>query len=330
LNAIEAAKLTKVFGKEIVAVKEASFTVEEGEIFGLLGPNGAGKTTIIRMIITLTKPTSGSITVFGLDALHKASDVRKLVGYVPQLISVDGQLTAYENLLIFAKLFYVERSIRKKRIEDALEYMGLADRANDLVMHFSGGMMRRLEIAQALVNRPKILFLDEPSIGLDPTSKKQGWEYIKNLNSEFGVTVFITTHDMLEADELCDRIAIMNKGEIAALGSPTELKSKISGDLVTLTLSGPATNVLLPREFGSIVNNDQENIKIQTDHAETALPRLIEFFSKSGLKIESISISRPTLDDVFTKYTKSSLADQGEGMYREARMTRRSFARHSG
>ncbi len=201
MNAIEAVKLTKVFGKEIVAVKGVSFTVEEGEIFGLLGPNGAGKTTTIRMVITLTKPTSGSITVFGLDALHKASDVRKLVGYVPQLISVDGQLTAYENLLIFAKLFYVERSIRKKRIEDALEYMGLADRANDLVMHFSGGMMRRLEIAQALVNRPKILFLDEPSIGLDPTSKKQGWEYIKNLNSEFGVTVFITTHDMLEADD---------------------------------------------------------------------------------------------------------------------------------
>ena len=269
--------------------------------------------------------------MFGLDALHKASDVRKLVGYVPQLISVDGQLTAYENLLIFAKLFYVERSIRKKRIEDALEYMGLADRANDLVMHFSGGMMRRLEIAQALVNRPKILFLDEPSIGLDPTSKKQGWEYIKSLNIDFGVTVFITTHDMIEADELCDRIAVMNKGSIAALGSPAELKSTISGDLVTLTLSAPATNVLLPREFGSIVSNDQDIIKIQTDHAESALPKLMDFFSKSGLRIESISISRPTLDDVFTKYTKSTLTEnQGEGMFREARMTRRSFARHSG
>lgn len=332
MHAIEAMKLTKTFGKDIVAVKGISFNVEEGEIFGLLGPNGAGKTTTIRMIITLTKPTSGSINIFGLDALHKASEVRKLVGYVPQLISVDGQLTAYENLLIFAKLFFVERSLRQKRIDDALEYMGLSDRADDLVAHFSGGMMRRLEIAQALVNRPKILFLDEPSIGLDPTSKKQGWEYIKNLNREFGITVFITTHDMLEADTLCDRIAIMNRGDIAALGTPTELKSTINGDLVTLTLSGPATNVLLPRELGSIVHADQDNnIKIQTDHAETALPKLIEFFSKTRLRIESISVSRPTLDDVFTKYTKSSLSeDEGAGMYREARMIRRSFARHSG
>jgi len=329
MNAIEAKNLTKTFGKSIVAVNNISFSVEEGEVFGLLGPNGAGKTTTIRMIITLTKPASGSISVFGIDALRQPSEVRKLVGYVPQLISVDGQLTAYENLLIFAKLFYVERSIRKKRIEDALEYMGLSDRANDLVMHFSGGMMRRLEIAQALVNRPKLLFLDEPSIGLDPVSKKTGWDYIKNLNNEFGVTVFITTHDMLEADELCDRIAIMNRGNIAALGSPAVLKSSISGDLITLKLSAPATNILLPRELGSMVSNDKDSLKIQTDHAESALPKLMEFFSRSGFTIDSISISRPTLDDVFTKYTKATLSE-GQEMYREARMTRRSFARHSG
>ena len=332
LNAIEAVKLTKIFGKEIVAVKGISFTVEEGEIFGLLGPNGAGKTTTIRMVITLTKPTSGSITVFGLDALHKASDVRKLVGYVPQLISVDGQLTAYENLLIFAKLFYVERSIRKKRIEDALEYMGLSDRANDLVMHFSGGMMRRLEIAQALVNRPKILFLDEPSIGLDPTSKKQGWEYIKNLNSEFGVTVFITTHDMLEADELCDRIAIMNKGEIAALGSPTELKSTISGDLVTLALSSPAANVLLPREFGSIVNNEQEH------HQDPNRPRRNCAAQTHGVLFKVRFENRIDFDQADLLLMTFSQSTQNHHLQRirakectrEARMTRRSFARHSG
>ncbi|HKW05720.1 MAG TPA: ATP-binding cassette domain-containing protein, partial [Nitrososphaerales archaeon] len=201
MHSIEAINLTKKF-KEVTAVDGISFAVEEGEIFGFLGPNGAGKTTTIRMAITLTKPTSGSVRVFGIDAARKPHDVRQMLGYVPQLISVDSGLTAYENLLIFSKLFYVERSIRKKRIAEALEYMGLSDRANDLVIHFSGGMMRRLEIAQALVNRPRILFLDEPSIGLDPTSRKQGWSYIKKLNREFGATIFLTTHDMLEADEL--------------------------------------------------------------------------------------------------------------------------------
>ena len=330
--AIEAQKLSKVFGGGIKAVNGISFNVEEGEIFGFLGPNGAGKTTTIRMIITLTKPNSGSISVFGVDAVRNPSEVRRMLGYVPQAVSVDGDLTAYENLLIFSKLFHVEHGIRKKRISDALEYMGLSERANDLVKHFSGGMMRRLEIAQSLVNRPKILFLDEPSIGLDPISKRQGWNYVKNLNKEFGVTIFITTHDMLEADELCNRIAIMNRGNIAVMGPPRELKASIGGDLIIVKLSSPASNIILPRELGSIVNNDQSELRIQTDvAAETALPRVMEFFSRSGLVVDSISISKPNLDDVFTKYTKSSLLeDQETGMYSEARVARRSFQRHSG
>lgn len=329
MHSIEATNLTKKF-KEITAVDGISFAVEEGEIFGFLGPNGAGKTTTIRMAITLTKPTSGSVRVFGIDAVRKPHDVRQMLGYVPQLISVDSGLTAYENLLIFSKLFYVERSIRKKRIAEALEYMGLSDRANDLVIHFSGGMMRRLEIAQALVNRPRILFLDEPSIGLDPTSRKQGWSYIKKLNREFGVTIFLTTHDMLEADELCDRIAIMNHGKIAAMGSPAQLKSSIRGDLITLDLSSPLGNVSIPSDLGLIVSSEETLVKIQTDDAGSALPRLVEFFSGSGIKIESISINRPNLDDVFAKYTKSTLSQEDVTMFKEARMTRKSFARHAG
>lgn len=329
MHSIEATNLTKKF-KEIAAVDGISFAVEEGEIFGFLGPNGAGKTTTIRMAITLTKPTSGSVRVFGIDAVRKPHDVRQMLGYVPQLISVDSGLTAYENLLIFSKLFYVERSIRKKRIAEALEYMGLSDRANDLVIHLSGGMMRRLEIAQALVNRPRILFLDEPSIGLDPTSRKQGWSYIKKLNREFGVTIFLTTHDMLEADELCDRIAIMNHGKISAMGSPAQLKSSIRGDLITLDLSSPLGNVSIPSDLGLIVSSEETLVKIQTDDAGSALPRLVEFFSGSGIKIESISINRPNLDDVFAKYTKSTLSQEDVTMFKEARMTRKSFARHAG
>jgi len=332
LYAIEAQKLTKVFGRNFVAVNGISFCVEEGEIFGLLGPNGAGKTTTIRMLITLTKPTSGSISVFGVDALKKPSEVRHMYGYVPQAVSVDGDLTAYENLLIFSKLFHVDRSLRKKRIEDALEYMDLSDRANDLVKHFSGGMMRRLEIAQSLVNRPRILFLDEPSIGLDPISKRQGWKYIKNLNNEFGVTVFITTHDMLEADELCDRIAIMNRGNIAAMDSPTALKSSVGPDLIIVQLTSYPSNLILPRELGSIVNVDQNLVRIRTNGpAEHELPRVVEFFSKGSLQIESISITKPNLDDAFVKYTKSTLATSEEsGVYRQERISRRSFERHSG
>ena len=332
MYAVEASKLTKTFGKGFVAVKGIDLNVDEGEIFGLLGPNGAGKTTTIRMIITLTKPTSGSISVLGVDAVRKPSQIRQMIGYVPQAVSVDGDLTAYENLLIFSKLFHVDRNIRKKRIDEALEYMDLSDRKNDLVKHFSGGLMRRLEIAQSLVNRPKVLFLDEPSIGLDPTSKRQGWKYVKNLNREFGVTIFITTHDMAEADELCDRIAIMSRGDIAIMGSPVELKNSVGGDMIIVKTTIPITNILLPRELGSIVSTDHNEIKIQTiGAAELALPRVMEFFTRTGTTIESISISKPNLEDAFTKYTKTALhEDQDAGLYKEAKVARRSFQRHSG
>jgi ABC-2 type transport system ATP-binding protein len=331
LYAIEAEKLTKVFGKGIVAVNGISFKVEEGEIFGLLGPNGAGKTTTIRMVITLTRLTSGSIALLGIDAVRKPAEIRQRIGYVPQAVSVDGDLTAYENLLIFSKLFHVERSIRKARIQEALEYMDLSDRRNDLVKHFSGGMMRRLEIAQSLVNRPKVLFLDEPSIGLDPNSKKQGWNYIKNLNREFGVTIFITTHDMQEADELCDQIAIMNRGNIAILGSPNDLKASVGGDMITVKIASESPRAQLPKELGTIVSADEDQIKIHpVEPAEHALPQVMEFFSRASVPIDSISISKPNLEDVFAKYTKTTLSEtEASGIYSEARVTRRSFQRHA-
>jgi len=332
MYAIEVDKLTKVFGKSFVAVNGISFKVEEGEIFGLLGPNGAGKTTTIRMIITLTPSTSGSISLLGIDAVRKPAVIRQQIGYVPQSVSVDGDLTAYENLLIFSKLFHVERSIRKARIQEALEYMDLSDRSNDLVKHFSGGMMRRLEIAQSLVNRPKVLFLDEPSIGLDPNSKKQGWNYIKNLNHEFGVTIFITTHDMLEADELCDRIAIMNRANIAILGSPNDLKASVGGDMINVKFAAKSPRVTLPPELGTAVSVDDSQMKLHpVGSAEHALPRVMEFFSRANISIDSISISKPNLEDVFAKYTKSTLSEvEASGIYSEARVTRRSFQRHSG
>jgi ABC-2 type transport system ATP-binding protein len=304
-----------------------SFSVEEGEIFGLLGPNGAGKTTAIKTITTLARPTAGSIRVFGIDVQRAPQEVRQMLGFVPQAISVDGDLTGYENLLVFAKLFFVSREDRKQRILDALEYFGLADRANELVKNYSGGMMRRLEIAQALVNRPKIMFLDEPSIGLDPYSKKQVIEQIRELNREFGTTILITTHDMAEADVLCNRLAIMNMGKIAISGAPADLKHSVGGDVLTVKVTGQAA-ATLPTGLGSVISSEQGTVKILTEDGEAAIPRLMEYFERNGAVVESVSLSRPTLDDVFMKYAKTSL--QQDGTFREARSARRSIARHGG
>jgi ABC-2 type transport system ATP-binding protein len=339
LSAIEVDHLTKTYGGQFKAVDDISFAVREGEIFGLLGPNGAGKTTTIRMITTMTHSSSGTASVFGLDVARHPADVRQLLGYVPQAVSVDGDLTAAENLLIFSKLFYVGKKDRKDRIKFALEYMGLSERGNDLVKHFSGGMMRRLEIAQALVNRPRIMILDEPSIGLDPSSKRQMWKYIKELNAEFRTTVLITTHDMAEADELCDRVAIMHSGKISVIGDPEELKRSVGGEILTIVLQGksiaddlsvnfPPLVASLPKELGSLVSQENNSIKIITENGERAIPRLADFFERSGFSVESISLSKPSLDDVFIKYGKS-LESESRGLYQEARTTRRAIAGHS-
>jgi len=324
-TAVEVSDLTKVYPHGPKAVDSVTFEVKEGEIFGLLGPNGAGKTTTIKMITTLTQPTSGSIRVFGVDAARWPQKVRQMLGFVPQAISVDGDLTGYENLLIFAKLFFVDREERNSRIRTALELFGLEDRADDLVKHYSGGMMRRLEIAQALVNRPKLLFLDEPSIGLDPYSRKQVIEHIRQLNREFGTTILLTTHDMAEADELCDRLAIMNLGKIAVSGAPRDLKRSVGGDVLTVAVSGQVPETL-PGELGSVASAEKGTVKILTVDGEKAIPRITDFFEQNGVTVESISLSRPTLEDVFMKYTKASL--QQEGSFRDARSARRSIARH--
>jgi ABC-2 type transport system ATP-binding protein len=323
--AVQVSGLTKVYSKGPKAVDSVSFEVMEGEIFGLLGPNGAGKTTIIKMITTLTKPTAGSIRVFGVNALNSPQEVRQMLGFVPQAISVDGDLTGYENLLIFAKLFFVDGRERAGRIHEALQLFGLADRANDLVKHYSGGMMRRLEIAQALVNRPRLLFLDEPSIGLDPYSRMQVIGHIKQLNRDFGTTILITTHDMAEADELCDRLAIMNLGKIATAGAPRDLKKSVGGDVLTVTVTGKIPDSI-PQDLGSVVSSEQGTLKILTVDGEKAIPRLTDYLEHAGAVVESVSLNRPSLDDVFMKYAKASL--QREGSFREARSARRSITRH--
>ena len=218
--------MTRRFG-DLTAVDGLDLTVAAGEVFGLLGPNGAGKTTVIKMLTTLLPPTSGHARVAGFDIERQPARVRAALGYVPQLVSVDGSLTAYENLLIFAKLYGVPRSERRERIAASLEFVGLEEAAHRMVRGYSGGMMRRLEIALAMLHRPRVLFLDEPTVGLDPLARQAVWQHVQSLAQEFGMTIFLTTHFMEEADHLCDRVAIMNLGRVAALGQPIDLKASI-------------------------------------------------------------------------------------------------------
>ncbi len=229
---LQTQSLTKRFGK-LTAVDNLSISIDSGEMFGLVGPNGAGKTTVIKMLTTLLPPTAGNASIAGFDIVHHAPQVRKIIGYVPQFLSADGALTGYENLLIFAKLYDIPRSERKSRINQALEFMGLSNVSGKLVRDYSGGMIRRLEIAQSMLHRPRVLFLDEPTIGLDPVARKTVWKHMQQLRSEYGTTILLTTHYMDEADELCDRVAIMHLGKVAAIGTPAELKASV-GEGVTL------------------------------------------------------------------------------------------------
>lgn len=326
-KAIIVENLVKLYPPDIRAVDSIDFSVDSGEIFGLLGPNGAGKTTTIKMITGLIKPTSGSLRLFGLDVARSPQAARRLLGYVPQNVSVDGDLSGYENLLIFSKLFFVKRDERKQRIADALEYVGLSDRADELVKHYSGGMMRRLEVAQSLVNRPKILFLDEPAIGLDPGSRREIWESITQLRRDYGTTIFITTHDMSEADYLCDRVAIMDSGKIVVTGSPSRLKESLGGDVVTFQLTEPGRELRLPAYLGSVVHQDDTTIKVLTNNGHRTAPLMVLALKDQGIEIQSMSIDIPSLDDVFLKYTKKRLDEHGN--IAEARATRRSIARYS-
>jgi ABC-2 type transport system ATP-binding protein len=226
---LETKILTKRFGA-LTAVDRLAISVEPSEAFGLVGPNGAGKTTVIKMLTTLLPPTSGNASVADFDIIHQASQVRRVIGYVPQLISADGALTGHENLLIFAKLYHIPRGERDRRIREALDFMGLSAVSDKLVRNYSGGMIRRLEIAQAMLHRPRILFLDEPTVGLDPVARKAVWEHVQRLQAEFGTTVFLTTHYMDEADQFCGRVAIMHLGKITAIGTPAQLKESVGND----------------------------------------------------------------------------------------------------
>jgi ABC-2 type transport system ATP-binding protein len=235
-DAIKVEGLTKIFNKTLLAVDHINFSVKHGEIFGFLGPNGAGKTTTIKMLITITRPTEGTATILGGDIAKQSMDVRRAIGVVPQEYTADEDLTASENILLCADLYGIPRSVSKKRAADLLELVELTAFKDKRVQTFSGGMRRRLELACGLINRPKVLFLDEPTLGLDVQTRAATWNYVKMLKKEFGMTLFLTTHYLEEADALCDRIAIIDHGKIVVIGTPTELKDSLGGDIITLSI----------------------------------------------------------------------------------------------
>ncbi|MBG1271004.1 ABC transporter ATP-binding protein [Nostoc sp. WHI] len=230
---LETQGLTRYFGKA-VAVNNLSITVQQGEVFGLLGPNGAGKSTAIKMLTTLLPLSAGRATIAGYDVTHEAAAVRRLFGYVPQALSADGSLTGYENLLIFAKLYDIPVKHRQRRIREVLDFMDLQAVAHRLVRNYSGGMIRKLEIGQSIMHQPKILFLDEPTVGLDPIARTQVWQLVQQLRADYGTTIFLTTHFLEEADSLCNRVTIMQQGEVVITGTPTDLKASLGKANATL------------------------------------------------------------------------------------------------
>lgn len=304
-HAIQVNNLTKTFA-EVTAVQEISFNIAAGEIFAFLGPNGAGKTTTISMLTTLLRPTSGSAFVAGHDVVKAQDAVRKSIGIVFQEPALDKQLTAYENLELHTVLYRVPRSEQKQRIHYALETVSLMDRAEELIEHFSGGMKRRLEIARALTHTPQVLFLDEPTLGLDPQTRNRIWEILLELREKNNLTIFLTTHYMEEA-EFSDRIAIIDGGKIVALDTPSALKSQVGGDIISLnTINLHEDAHVIENQFGLPVTLYQDEIRLEVTDGATFIPRFIREFAGT---VQKISLNRPTLDDVFLKLTGHTIRD---------------------
>ncbi len=310
---IQIRNLTKRYEK-LTAVDDLSLDIGENEIFGLLGPNGAGKTTVIHMLATLLKPTSGSATVNNFDIIKESAKVRASIGIVFQVPSSDDLLTGYENLKIHAFLYGVPSHIREKRINDALELVGLVERKNDQVKKYSGGMRRRLEIARGLIHGPNVLFLDEPTLGLDPTSRETMWKYIQKLVKEKNMSIILTTHYMEEADLLCNRIGIIDKGKIIALGTPSELKSKLHGDIVRLKPRDDKTDItpLKNLHFIHKIESIDGHIILNVDDAKRNIPEILKL-----VDTEYVEYTSPTLNDVFLKLTGRTIKEQAEGGFME-------------
>jgi len=321
LYSIETKSLTKSFG-DLIAVNDVSFSVEKGEIFGFLGPNGAGKSTTMMIFTTLLKPTSGKALITGFDVMKDAKQVRENIGFVQQETTVDEYLTGRENLLLQAKLNHIPKNEINQRIDEVLELIELSDKQHQAVVTYSGGMRKRLDIAGGLLHHPKVLFLDEPTVGLDIQTRRKIWQYIKKIHIEFEMTIFVTTHYMEEADNLCDRIGIIDGGKIQVIDSPQNMKHALGNEIISLSIENNANHdsflvELKKIEFIKKINEDDSKLTLFTSNGTEVIPKIFQISSKFDIKITTISLTQPTLDDVFISYTGHEIRDDNSKFNRK-------------
>ena len=314
MNTIEIESLTRNFGK-VKAVDDISFNVEEGEIFGFLGPNGAGKSTTMMILTTLLKPTLGKALVAGFDVVSQAKKVRENIGYVQQEIAVDEYLTGRENLILEGRLNHIPSNLIDKRIDQILDLIELVGVQNETVDTYSGGMRKRLDLAGGLLHRPKVLFLDEPTVGLDIQTRRKIWDYIKKIHKEFNMTIFVSTHYMEEADKLCDRVGIIDYGKIQVIDSPQALKDKLGNEIITFKILEDVSKTDLLSELKAIqlvkdITTKDDQVTVFASKGTELIPMIFQITSNLQIKINSISLTQPTLDDVFISYTGHELRDE--------------------
>ncbi len=326
MQAITTTNLTKKF-ESLTAVDQVCFEVQQGEVFGLLGPNGAGKTTIIKMLSTLSPPTDGDAAVWGHSIATARDDVRRSIGMVFQEPAVDDNLTGRENLDFHARMYGMKKELRRARISEVLALVGLEDKAGTLLKKYSGGMKRRLEIARGLMHYPRVLFLDEPTLGLDPQTRHHIWKYIKMLNVREKVTIILTTHYMEEADSLCSRIGIIDHGKILVIDTPEALKNAMGNDLLTIKASDPEGLMagLRAQDWVKDIQPYDGSLLVSAQQAEEKIPAAVHIAQGLGIAITAVSMRKPTLEDVFLHYTGKTIRDEdaSEGEAPRGRMRRR-------
>ncbi len=311
---VEVENLVKIYPGGVRAVDNISFKVRKGEIYSLLGPNGAGKTTTMKIITTLLKPTSGMVNVGGYSVIEEPQKVRKIIGYVPQDLSADDELTGLENMMLQARLYGYSKSEARRRSIELLEMVGLKEAADKLVKTYSGGMRRRLELAMGLVNEPEVLILDEPTLGLDVQSRIHIWDYIRRIIRENSITVIMTTHYMEEADSLSDRVAIIDRGKIVVEGTPEELKSRISGEIILIYTENEADKQVMDKisTLKDVIDVDKIDkvIRIKVNSIASTINKILNLIEREKVGVKSISIEKPTLEQVFIEYTGRMFRDE--------------------
>ena len=314
MHAIKVDSLSKHFQK-FKAVDDISFQIEQGEIFGFLGPNGAGKSTTMMILTTLLKPTSGNASVQGFDVVTQAKKVRENIGFVQQEIGVDEYLTGRENLIFQSRISQMPKEKVQPRIDEVISLVELEEKQNEAAITYSGGMRKRLDIACGLIHRPKVLFLDEPTVGLDIQTRRKIWEYIRKIHKEFDMTLFVSTHYMEEADKLCDRVGIIDYGKIQVIDTPEIMKNAMGSDMISFSLidgiakQDELINRIKQIEFVNQVTRKQGEITIKSSQCSEVIPKIFQTTSEMNIEIDSLSLNKPTLDDVFISYTGHNLRD---------------------